>query len=63
MKAEQRIQYKQQWEACSPQARKITKALKAGDYLKLPEKMRGWGLAGWLLVYVAEAIDKEVQDE
>ncbi len=61
MTKEERKRCKEKWEARSFLARKITKALKAGDFLKVPGRMRGWGLSGYLLILIANTIDKEIE--
>ena len=48
---------KDQWNMCSLLARQITTTLKEKDFLQIPFKERGWGLAAFLKVRVAEAID------
>ncbi len=61
MTKEERKRCKEKWEACSLLARKITKALKADGFLKIPGDMRGWGLSSYLSILVAKTIDKEIE--
>jgi len=62
MTPEERKKYaqrrKEQWEACSPEARAAATALKKADLLQIPYKKRGWGLSACLLIWTAEEIDK-----
>jgi hypothetical protein len=62
-KEKQRETKKKHWESFSPQARMIARSLKGAGFLKMPEHMRGWGLATYLLNYVAENIDKTMAEE
>ncbi|HUS83800.1 MAG TPA: hypothetical protein VMX56_01545 [Anaerolineales bacterium] len=49
---------KEQWEACSSEAREAAKALKKADLLQIPREREGWGLSACLLIWTAEEIDK-----
>ena len=56
-KAERRV-IKERWETFSPTVRRLAKALKSADYIKMPDHMRGWGLSAHLLNMAAAEIEK-----
>lgn len=63
MIGEEKERYKKRWEACSPEVRKIIKALEAGGFLQIPKRKKGWGLSSWMLVFAAEEADKAIKEE
>ena len=58
MTKEERKVARERWETFSPAARKVVKTLKDIGFLKLPDHMRGWGLASYLLNMVATEVDE-----
>ena len=62
MTKDQRERYNNQLSRLHPASVKIAKRLKNGGYLQTPSRKRGWGMSEYLVLDVAECIDKEFSD-